>query len=82
MRATITLADDVAASLKRLRRSRGIELNDMVNLVMREGLKSLATPAKRGKKFRTRAVDLGACRMAKVDDIAEVLAISEAAKTA
>jgi hypothetical protein len=77
MRTTITLEDDVAASLKRLGKGRGLKFKDLVNLALREGLKSLATPNKRRKPFRTRTVDLGSSRTANVDNVAEVLAIAE-----
>jgi hypothetical protein len=77
MRTTITLEDDVAASLKRLGKGRGLKFKDLVNLALREGLKNLAKPNKPRKLFRTRTVDLGSCRTANVDNIAEVLAVAE-----
>lgn len=77
MRTTITLEDDVAASLKRLGKGRGLKFKDLVNLALREGLKNLATPNKRRKPFRTHTVDLGSSRTANVDNVAEVLAIAE-----
>jgi len=77
MRTTITIEDDVAASLKRFGKGRGLKFKDLVNLALREGLKSLATPAKKRKTFQTRSADLGSCRTANVDNIAEVLAVAE-----
>jgi Arc/MetJ family transcription regulator len=77
MRTTITLEDDVAAALKRLGKGRGLKFKDLVNLALREGLKNLATPNKTRRQFRTRAVDLGSCRTANVDNIGEILAIAE-----
>jgi hypothetical protein len=38
MRTTITLADDVAASLERVRRERGVGLSEAVNELIRAGL--------------------------------------------
>ena len=77
MRATITLEDDVAASLKRLTKVRGVRFKVLVNQVIREGIKSLTAPAKKRSVFRTRSVDLGSCRAANVDNVAEVLAVAE-----
>ena len=77
MRTTITLEDDVAASLKRLGRGRGLKFKDLVNLALREGLKHLAKPSRTRKRFRTRSVDLGSCRTANIDNIAEVIAVAE-----
>jgi hypothetical protein len=34
-------------------------------------------PVKKRKSFQTRSVDLGSCRTANVDNVAEVLAIAE-----
>lgn len=39
MRATISLADDVAAAVDRLRRERGVGLSDAVNELVRRGLR-------------------------------------------
>jgi len=77
MRTTITLEDDVAASLKRLGKSRGLKFKELVNLVLREGIKNMMTPAKKRSVFHTRSVDLGSCRTGNVDNIAEVLAVAE-----
>jgi hypothetical protein len=77
MRTTITLEDDVAASLKRLGKTRGLKFKALINLVLREGIKSMTGPVKKRKAFQTRSVDLGPCRTANVDNVAEVLAIAE-----
>jgi hypothetical protein len=77
MRTTITLEDDVAASLKRLGKGRGLKFKELVNLALREGLKHLIAPAKKRRVFQTRSVDLGSCRTANVDNVAEVLAVAE-----
>ena len=55
MRATITLADDVAAAVARLRRERSIGLSEAVNDLVRAGL----TEQRSGSPFRQRAHDLG-----------------------
>jgi predicted transcriptional regulator len=77
MRTTLTLDDDVAARIERLRRARKQSLKDLVNEALREGLKHLAAPQERRVPFRTQAVDLGRCLRGNVDDVAEVLALAE-----
>jgi hypothetical protein len=77
MRTTLTIDDDVAAELERLRKIRDASLKDLVNEALRRGLKDMSTRPKRREPFRTRSVDLGAARISGIDNIAEVLAISE-----
>jgi hypothetical protein len=77
MRTTLTLDNDVAAALERLRKSRDASLKDLVNEAMRRGLKEMTAPPKRREPFRTRSVDLGELLIPSIDDIAEVLAIIE-----
>ena len=76
MRTTITLDDDVAAQIERLRRMRQQPFKEIVNEVLREGLRELDKPAAR-TRFKTRTFDGGRCLIDNVDDIAEVLAIAE-----
>jgi len=73
MRITVTLEDDVAASLKCLARARRLRFNAAVNLVLKEGIKRMTGPVKKRKTFQTRSVNLGPCRIANVDNVAEVL---------
>lgn len=55
MRTTITLDDDVAAALERLRRERGLGISDAVNELVRAGLR-----VKRPRRtFRQRSSSLG-----------------------
>jgi hypothetical protein len=77
MRTTLTLDDDVASALERLRVTRGQSLKDLVNDALRRGLKEMAARPKRRARLSTRSVDLGRCRTASVDNVAEVLAIAE-----
>jgi hypothetical protein len=77
MRTTLTLDDDVAAKIERLRKTRNESLKDLVNEALREGLKHLATPPRRRVPFRTEAVDLGRCLIGNVDNVAEALAVAE-----
>jgi hypothetical protein len=77
MRTTLTIDDDVASAIARLRRGRDISLKEVVNEALRRGLKEMSTPAKPRKKFRTKSVRLGALQVPSLDNIAEVLAIAE-----
>jgi hypothetical protein len=77
MRTTITLEDDVAASLKRLGKRRGVKFKALVNEALREGIKRMMAPTKKRGEYRTRSVDLGSCRAANVDNVAEVFAVAE-----
>lgn len=78
MRTTLTLDDDVAAQLRRLRKVRKeAKLKDLINEALRQGLKHLATPAGPRKPYHTAAVPLGRCLIGGIDDIAEVLAVAE-----
>jgi len=67
MRTTVTLDDDVAAAVHRLRRERRIGVSEALNRLARAGL----TVKRGGTPFRQRAVKLGL----KVDvtNIAEAL---------
>jgi predicted transcriptional regulator len=77
MRTTLTLDDDVAAALERLRKTRRASFRAIVNEALREGLRSLTAPPNRRARFRTRTVDLGRCLLGNVDNVAEVLAVAE-----
>jgi hypothetical protein len=56
MRTTVTLADDVAAAVERLRRERSLGLSDAVNELIRTGL----TAAPVHRSFTQETHDLGA----------------------
>jgi len=77
MRTTLTLDDDVAAALERLRKARHMKLKELINDVLRRGLKDLSAPPKRREPFRTRSVALGRARLSNIDNIGEALAIAE-----
>lgn len=77
MRTTLTLDDDVAAIIERLRRDRDANLRDIVNEALREGLKHMTAPRQKPTRFRTRTADLGRCLLANVDNVADALAIAE-----
>ena len=77
MRTTLTLDDDVAAVLERLRKSRDVSLKELVNEALRRGLKDMSSRPKRRERLRTRSVAFGELRIASLDNIGEALAIAE-----
>ena len=77
MRTTLTLDDDVATALERLRRARDATLKDVVNEALRRGLSELTARPKRREPFRTQSVELGRLRLAGIDNVGESLAIAE-----
>jgi hypothetical protein len=77
VRTTLTIDDDVATVLNRLRKERGAGLKDLVNEALRRGIAEMTAPPKPRQPFRTRSVDLGRSRLADFDNIAEALVIAE-----
>jgi len=77
MRTTPTLDKDVAAIIERLRKTRRQSLKEVVNEALREGLKHTAAPPRRPQIFRTDSVDLGRCLQGNVDNVADVLPVTE-----
>ena len=77
MRTTLTLDDDVAAAIERLRKSRELSLKDVVNEALRQGLEQMTRKPRRREQFRTDSVDLGPCRIGSLDNVADALAIVE-----
>jgi formate dehydrogenase maturation protein FdhE len=78
MRTTLTLDDDVAAAIERLRRARDASLKEIVNEVLRQGLSDLSTRPKQREPFETKTVALGRLHLASIDNINESLAVAEA----
>jgi hypothetical protein len=77
VRTTLSLDDDVAALLARIRRARQVRLKELVNEALRAGLRQMSAPPRRRKPYRTRTVSLGRCLAGSLDDVAEALAIAE-----
>jgi hypothetical protein len=77
MRTTLTIDDDVAIQLERLRRNRDASLKDLVNEALRRGLRDMTTPATKRKPFRTQPIHGVKPLLDNVDNIAEVLAYLE-----
>jgi len=74
MRTTLTIDDDVAVELERLRRTRDARMKDLVNDALRLGLREMTDRPKRKKPFRTRSFDGGRLLVASIDNIGELLA--------
>ena len=77
MRTTLTIDDDIATVLERLRRARDASLKELVNEALRKGLKEMNSRSKRREPLRTKSVALGRIRIASIDNISEALAIAE-----
>jgi hypothetical protein len=77
MRTTLTLDDDISALLKRVQKARKASLKAVVNEALRQGLKQMSAPARPKTTFRTSGVSLGRCLVGSIDDVAEVLAVTE-----
>ncbi|UCF98993.1 MAG: hypothetical protein JSV89_05505 [Spirochaetaceae bacterium] len=77
MRTTLTIDEDVAVQLQRLRRSRNRGLKQIVNEALRRGLKQMSEEEKPYSNFRTRSVSLGRCLIGSIDDVSDALAIAE-----
>ena len=77
MRTTLTIDDDVAAALERLRRTEDKSLKEVVNLTLRRGLERRVAPPKKRQPSFTRSVSLGPSLIGSLDDISEVIAIAE-----
>jgi hypothetical protein len=77
MRTTLTLDDDVAVLLRRLRKSRRGSLKQLVNEALRRGLKEMNRRAKPREELRTQSVALGRLRVSGIDNISEALAVAE-----
>jgi len=77
MRTTLTLDKDVALQLERIQRNRGTSFKQVVNEAIRQGLRQMSSPPRRGQRYRTRTISLGRCLIGNLDDVVEVLAVAE-----
>lgn len=76
MRTTLTLDDDVAARLRRLR-SAERTFKELVNDALRAGLDAIEQPTPRRRRSYTTPADLGEPLVPNVDDIWGVIAAVE-----
>jgi len=77
MRTTLTLEDDVAAAIQRLRRETDVPLKTVVNRALREGLKHIEQKPAPTAFFVTGTASLGRCRIGDLTDVSEALALAE-----
>jgi hypothetical protein len=77
MRTTLTIEDDIAVQLERLRRSRDVSLKDLVNEALRRGLREMSARSKKREPFRTQPIEGVRPLLDNVDNVAEVLAYAE-----
>jgi hypothetical protein len=77
VRTTLTIDDDIAVVLARLRKSRGMSLRDLINEALRRGLHEMKQRPPQRRPFRTQAVDLGRVKIGSIDNIGEVLSVAE-----
>jgi hypothetical protein len=77
MRTTLTLDDDVAKLIERLRKRRGVTFREIVNEALRGGLARLDVRPRTRRRHETKAVSLGGCLVGSIDDVAEVLVVAE-----
>jgi len=77
MRTTLSLEDDVAALLERVRKEKKISFKAAVNQALRQGLREMTAPVRLRKPYRTPSVSLGRCLQGSLDDAAEVLVVAE-----
>ncbi|HKR79080.1 MAG TPA: hypothetical protein VJR69_05195, partial [Nitrospira sp.] len=59
MRTTLTIDEDVAVQLKRLRRGGDLKLKELVNEALRRGLRDMSGGPHKRKAVRTRAFPMG-----------------------
>lgn len=76
MRTTLTIDDDVAAELRRLRRERDASLRDVVNNALRLGIRELNAPTKPRKPYQIKTFDMGE-QLIPLDNVAEAIALLE-----
>ncbi len=77
MRTTLTLDDDVAVQIARLRKERDLNLKDVVNEALRRGLSDMQQPPAKRRPFRTRPIPGVTPVLRNVDNVAEIIALAE-----
>lgn len=77
MRTTLTLEDDVAVRIERLRKEKDTSLKDIVNGLLRKALDDAKpVPAER-PRVDVRIFNVESCALPNLDKIADVLAFAE-----
>lgn len=76
MRTTLTLDPDVAAQLQRLRRRDDRAFKEIVNDLLRQGLRASEASGDRRKRFTTPTANLGE-PLIDITSVSEAIAIAE-----
>ncbi len=71
MRTTLTLDDDVAVQIERLRKQRDLGLKEVINEALRRGLQEMTAKPKKKERYETRVHHGGKLLM----DVKEALEI-------
>jgi len=74
MRTTLSIDDDLAAILLRVRQTRKSTLKAIINEALRQGLQQLHSTPPRRRPYRTPSHSLGRCLIGSVDDVTVALA--------
>jgi hypothetical protein len=77
MRTTLTIEDDVAIRLEKLRVERDQSFKATVNEVLRRGLDAVEAPVREREPYRMKTHSGGKCYLPSLDNTAEVLAWAE-----
>ncbi len=77
MRTTLTIEDDVAVRLERLKAERGDSFKSVVNDALRRGLDALDEPTAERKPYRIKPVSLGRCALPNLDSLHAALVYGE-----
>ena len=77
MRTTLTLDDDVAATLGRARAKGDLSLKEAVNEALRGGLVEMEGRAPERSRYATPSASLGGCLLGSLDHVAEASAVAE-----
>ncbi len=77
MRTTLTLDDDVALMLEKLRKVERKSFKQIVNEVLRRGLVEGKPGEKKKTFYSTPELRAGMCRYPDLDNVAEILAVAE-----
>jgi hypothetical protein len=77
MRTTLTIDDDVAVQLDRLRRKGDLGFKELVNDVLRRGLSEMSAPQKKRRPFSTKPHNGGACLLTDLNNVEEVISLLE-----
>ena len=76
VRTTVTLDDDVAKLLERVASERGVRPKEVINEILRTGLRA-GRARRKTEPYRVTPVDLGRCVIGDVADVAAALAAAE-----